>query len=215
MRKIKIISFGPGNPALLTDRARNAIKECEIIYGSKRLLPFIDKGISKKIITGNLDKILDKILATFKQKQIGVLVTGDGGFHSFARNIIEQAGRQNCELYCGISAMQYAFNKLMIPWEDAFFLNLHKSSRVDLKAILAQHAKIGILTRDENTCHQIFFQIGKELIRNRKIFILENLSYENEKITELSADTFEDYKSSALNIIIILDKKFLQFNFYW
>lgn len=206
MYKIKIISFGPGNPVLLTEQAHNAINECEIIYGSKRLLLFIDNKIERKILTGNLNHSLDEIIATFRQKQVGVLVTGDSGFHSFANNIVKRAGRQNCAVYCGISAMQYAFNKLMIPWEDAYFINLHKSTQTDLAPILNQYDKIGILTRDENTCRRIFAQMDKDLIRKKRIFILENLSYENENFVELTPDNILDYTSTKLNIIIILNE---------
>ena len=87
-----------------------------------------------------------------------------------------------------------------------FFVNLHKSNSIDLNEAIKKYKKIGILTSGKNACKTFFSNIKKEILKGKKLFLLENLSYKNEKINEFSFEELINHTAYALNILIIIDE---------
>lgn len=44
MLRVNIVGIGPGNPELLTNQARQAIEESNILIGDKRMLLLLEQG---------------------------------------------------------------------------------------------------------------------------------------------------------------------------
>jgi precorrin-6y C5,15-methyltransferase (decarboxylating) CbiE subunit len=207
MPQVNIIGCGPGRKSLLTGEALDAAHGSEILYGTKRLLDlFKDFSGSKVEIKSNYTMIIDKIELNFQKHRISVLVTGDGGFHSFGSLVRERIGDDNCRFYSGISSIQYAFNRLGISWEDAVFLSHHGEEIPDIRSVVEHNAKIGILTGGEDGVKKLLKGMPRSLFINRRIFLLENLSYDNERIGEITLDEGLEGTPSSLSILIILKK---------
>lgn len=49
MLRVNIVGIGPGNPELLTNQARQAIEESNILIGDKRMLAAF--GAGKRLLT--------------------------------------------------------------------------------------------------------------------------------------------------------------------
>ncbi len=208
MPQVNIIGCGPGRKSLLTGEALQAAYGSEILYGIKRLLDLF-KDFSGRLveIKSNYTTVIDEIRRSFRKSKISVLVTGDGGFHSFASLVRDRIGVDNCRFYSGISSIQYAFNRLGISWEDAVFLSSHGEDIPDRESIVRDNPKIGIITGGEDGVKKLLKGMPRSLFKNRRIFTLENLSYGNERIGEITLDEGLEGKFSSLTIIIIMKEE--------
>lgn len=216
MNKVKVIGCGPGYRKLMTLEALEAVERSEIIFGAKRLLNNFPDFRGEKIeIKRNYSWILEKIENEYKTKDISVLVSGDVCFYSFSRLVINRVGRDNCIFYPGVSSVQYAFSKLMIEWSDALFLSFHGRDKKNienknLEKILKENNKIAILTGGKKGINDFFSQFKKKVFNDKKIFIMENLSYPNlERVSSVTYDEALHGNFSPLSIVIVLDRELL------
>ena len=70
---------------------------------------------------------------------------------------------------------------------------------------MSEYEKIGLLTDfSKNTPQNIAKKLFENGFENAKIFVGENLSYENEKIYEFKVSKLKDYeKKFGMNVVII------------
>ena len=66
MLKVNIVGIGPGNPDLLTEAAKQAVREANILIGDKRMLAAFDQEGKKVYTTIKTQEIADLI----KQKSV-------------------------------------------------------------------------------------------------------------------------------------------------
>ena len=203
--KLTIVGCGPGGKDYLTRIAEKRIRNSEILIGHKRLLALFSHSKAKKIpIKGNYEEVINKIRNTYKKKKTVVLVTGDPGIHSYAQLILKAIGANNCEVIPGISSIQVAFARVGLPWEDALILSLHGEDMKDMMSVVKSNPKVAILTDDTNSPCRIGQKLLKDKILDRKIFLCENLTLENERVREVLLEELKDIKSSGLNVVIIV-----------
>jgi precorrin-6y C5,15-methyltransferase (decarboxylating) CbiE subunit len=201
-----IIGCGPGRRSLLTGEAESAVRESEVLYGSARLLAMFNDFTGETVSTaGNLMGALDDIARTFRRRRIGVLVSGDVGFHSFASSILGRIGRDNCRLHPGISSMQYAFSLLGLSWDDAALLSGHGEDLTDLERTMQTHAKVGILTDGRKNPADLFSGVSPDIFEGKRVFVLENLSYGDERVTRVSYSRMREKPFSPLAVVIVVD----------
>jgi precorrin-6y C5,15-methyltransferase (decarboxylating) CbiE subunit len=207
MAHIDIVGCGPGNPSLLTSAACEVVKQANVLYGSNRVINMFPEFQGKKvIIEGNFSHILDRIEQEIGRLRVVILVTGDVGFHSFASLVVKRVGRERCRLHSGISSIQYAFNRLCLSWEDALFLSSHGEEIEDKEKRIREHDKIGIITGGENGVRAVFEDLDFSLFKTKRIFVLENLSFPDERIREIT--NLRDVHSpfSSLSVVIIVER---------
>jgi len=206
VEKLTIVGCGPGGEDYITRIAEKRIRSSKVLIGPKRLLDiFRDSKAHKIAIKGNYEEIINKVRDIYKKKKTSVLVTGDPGIHSYARLILKAIGVHNCEVIPGISSIQVAFARLGLPWEDAFILSLHGENIMrDMAGIVRRNSKIAILTDDTNSPSRIARELLKGKISNRRVFLCENLTLDNERVREFSLEELKATRSSGLNVVILI-----------
>ena len=216
LNKVKVVGCGPGYKKLMTFEAVEAIKSSDLIFGAERLLDNFPNFKGEKVkIKGNYSSILKRIKNEYRIKKIAVLVSGDVCFFSFSRLVLNEVGRDNCEFYPGISSVQYAFSKLRLEWNDVLFLSFHgrdknKKENCNIERIIRDNPKIAILTDGDNGVKNLFNVLRKNLFNDKKIFIMENLSYpDRERIKSVSYEKALNGNFSPLNVVVILNKELI------
>lgn len=122
-----VIGVGPGDPSYLTKIGAEIISSSEVLVGARRHLDSFAANGQQTVEIGasNIKDIIDYISENKDQKKISVLVSGDPGFYSFGKLIIENFKSDDFEFAPGISSVQLAFSRLKKPWDDAAFVSLH------------------------------------------------------------------------------------------
>ena len=190
MLRVNIVGIGPGNPDLLTNQARRAIEESNILIGDKRMLAAFDTGkrLFDTIKTSEIAEICQK--ADAEKDVVAVLVSGDVGFFSLAKTITGKLTDCECRRYCGISSLVYFAQQLAMSWDDAKIVSMHGRNQ-NLIAAVAQNSKVFSLTGGEHSPNQL----------------CQKLSYPEEKITCGTAAEISKLQFPSLSVMMILNKQ--------
>ncbi len=209
VNKVTIVGCGPGSKKYLTGYAIHQISNAEILIGSRRLLALFPEADAETYILSNNYKLLISRIATLsKKKKVVVLVSGDPGFFSYSKLIVDKIGIEKCEVIPGISSVQLAFAKIGRTWNDACFMSLHGRSG-KLAAVvkkIMENDKVAVLTDNANNVKLIARKLLEIGLKERKIFVCENLSLEKERIREFDVSSILKVQVKDLNVIIFLDE---------
>lgn len=209
VNKITIVGCGPGSKKYITGYALRCIKKADAIFGSRRLLDsFSDAEANKYAISKNYKLLIKKIVSLSKNNNVVVLVSGDPGFFSYAKLIIDKVGVENCEVIPGISSVQLAFASIGRTWSDACFVSLHgrKSGLSTLIKKVKENKKVAVLTDASNNLKIIAKSLLNEGLKDRKLFVCENLSLDKERIREFDVSSIQKVEARGLNVVIIIDE---------
>ena len=205
MLKVNIIGIGPGNPDLLTGAARQAIAESNILIGDKRMLSaFADSGktVYDTIKTSAIADIAAK--ADPDKDVLSVLVSGDVGFFSLAKTISGKLPDCECVRYCGISSLVYFASKLQLSWDDAKIVSMHGRDQ-NLVSAVAQNKKVFSLTGGEHSPQALCKQLCEYGMGQVTVYVGENLSYPEEKITQGTAEEISALNFPSLSVMMLLN----------
>ncbi|MBO6016247.1 MAG: precorrin-6A reductase [Lachnospiraceae bacterium] len=188
--QISLIGLGMGDPDSLTVAAKNALCDCDAIFGAKRLL----RGIfCRKKYEMFLAADIIPVLEKEKIQKAAIVFSGDTGFYSGAKGMGKalKEWRKDAQIRVipGISSFGYLAAKLGESYDDACLFSIHgKNADKDLQMLLDKvryQEKVFVLLSDAGDVARI----AGLLIRNHvegTIVTGTNLSYENETIREMS-----------------------------
>lgn len=207
MLRVNIVGIGPGNPELLTGAAIKAIKESNILIGDKRMLAAFaeaDKKIYDTIKTADIVEIAAS--ANPEKDVLAVLVSGDVGFFSLAKTISGKLHDCECVRYCGISSLVYFAAKLQLSWDDAKIVSMH-GRKQNLVAAVAENKKVFSLTGGEHTPQMLCAQLCEYGLSDVHVYVGENLSYPEEKITVGTAAEISKQNFPSLSVMMVINEQ--------
>lgn len=184
--KIIVAGIGPGSEAYIVPQALQAIKNAQALVGGRRALAqFSQAGQSTMAITADLAAVLTFIRQELEQRDVVVMVSGDPGYYSLLDALRREFTPAVLQVIPGISAMQYAFARLALPWHDAKLVSFH--GRVPAAAVTKYvPGKImGMLTDSKynsQTIPELLIKQGWPA--DTKLHICSRLSYEDEELIE-------------------------------
>ena len=205
MLRVNIVGIGPGNPDLLTGAARQAIEQSNILIGDKRMLAAFqaaDKKVYDTIKTAEIAAIA--AAADPEQDQLAVLVSGDVGFFSLAKTICGKLPDCAVKRYAGISSLVYFASALNMSWDDAKIVSMHGRQQ-NLVAAVAHNPKVFSLTGGDNSPQRLCQQLCDHGLGQVQVYVGENLSYPEEKITSGSAAEISALEFPSLSVMMILN----------
>lgn len=203
--RVNIVGIGPGNPDLLTGEARQAIAASNILLGDKRMLSaFADssKTVYDTIKTSAIAEVAAK--ADPAMDVLAVLVSGDVGFFSLAKTISGKLPDCECVRYCGISSLVYFASKLQLSWDDAKIVSMHGRDQ-NLVAAVAQNKKVFSLTGGDHSPQALCKQLCEHGLGQVLVYVGENLSYPEEKITQGTAEEISALSFPSLSVMMLLN----------
>ena len=205
MLRVNIIGIGPGNPELLTGQARQAIADSNILIGDKRMLAAFGAGMClfDTIKTSEIAAVCQD--ADAEKDTVAVLVSGDVGFFSLAKTIAGKLPDCDCHRYCGISSLVYFAQQLEMSWDDAKIVSMH-GRKQNLIAAIAQNNKVFSLTGGEHSPNALCRQLCEHGLETVDVYVGENLSYPEEKITHGTAEEISKLEFPSLSVMMILNK---------
>ncbi len=204
--RVNIVGIGPGNPDLLTGAARQAIAQSNVLLGDKRMLAaFADssKTVYDTIKTDAIALVAAK--ADPARDVLAVLVSGDVGFFSLAKTISGKLPDCECVRYCGISSLVYFASKLQLSWDDAKIVSMHGRTQ-NLVAAVAQNKKVFSLTGGDNSPQALCAQLCEHGLGQVQVYVGENLSYPEEKITSGTAEEISALQFPSLSVMMLLNE---------
>ena len=196
---VYIVGIGPGNREYMLIKAISVLEQVDIIIGFKRAVESIT-FIKKPKITANSLKDILTFIDKNVDKNIAVIASGDPLFYGIGE-YIQNNYKGNLCIVPGISSFQYMMGKLEKSWQGAHLGSLHGRDEDFIKGV--NDNKISIwLTDNKNTPQVMCKRLIKEEIKVT-VYIGENLSYEDERITIGNPEQFVQEKFDNLTVVVI------------
>lgn len=200
--EFKIIGCATGSESVLTDEAKEAVLKCDKIFSTERISS-VFKSIRDDIEIVPYSEIFD-LAVSCGCNSVGILVSGDVGFFSAAKGLrsrLEKYG--GVKLICGISSMQYFCSKIGISYEDCVFLSAH-GRKTEITGPVSYNKKVFVLTGGKN-CRKILNELDGFDMGFLYVYIGENLSMKNEKITQGIVSRLKDKDYDELSVMLIVN----------
>lgn len=208
MFKIQVLGMGPGTKEFISPFVISCIKDAHVVIGGTRHFQEVQEEIKRKeqlVIKSDLMGLINYIKSN-RDKKIAVLVSGDPGFYSFLVFLKKHFSKDELVVVSGLSSMQYMFCKVGLPWQDALIKSLHGKNFDYIKA-LKENNLIGVLTDNKNTPQHIAQILIENNYAQVKMYVGESLSYEDEKISQMSALEISKVKRKFEMNVVILEKE--------
>jgi len=210
MTQVHVVGIGLDGAVGLTDTGRQLIERATLLVGSDRHLNYFPNHPAPRLVLGDFTQAIREIrtqLATDDtNKCIVVLVSGDPLFFGLGRLLLEELPREQLTFHPHLSAVQLAFHRIKIPWQDARIISAHGRSLEELIQVLQQGVeKIAVLTDGTNTPNAIArLLLGLDLSVSYEFWVCENLGGIDEQVKCLPLDAVVNEKFAPLNVVVLL-----------
>lgn len=155
MRTCTLIGIGMGNPATLTQEARDALSAAPLVAGAERVLAAVQHLVRGKTLASFDARTIAAAFADADGNPCAVF-SGDTGFYSGAtglRALLESEG-WTVRTLCGITTAQYFAARLGEPWQDWHLASAHGTD-CDLGIALSYAPRTFFLTGGSTTIRAV------------------------------------------------------------
>jgi cobalt-precorrin-7 (C5)-methyltransferase len=193
--EITVVGVGPGDPDLLTLKAREALQQAETVVGFKSVLVPVRRWITGDVLPmsyADQDRVLDDLASLAGQgRRCVVCVWGD--VNVSARELIDRV-RQRVDLVHlvpGISSVQVACIRLGLALEESLFITLHARAGHDtatrelLSALRGGERHVILLPRPWDLMPRQISQLllDQGIEEGTPVQVLQRLTLPEEKVT--------------------------------
>ena len=194
-----IVGLGPGSKDYILPKAVKVLENSDMVLGFQRALSSIDFLYIKKYVVKSLEEIIS-YSEDNRDKNISVVASGDPCFYGIT-DYINKNYKGCFSVIPGISSFQYLCAKLNKPWQGSFLGSLHGREEDFLERVKENNISIWLTDKTHTPGFICSCLIQAKL--NALIYVGENLSYEDEKITIGEPEKFINTNFSELCVVII------------
>ncbi|MFA5659657.1 MAG: precorrin-6y C5,15-methyltransferase (decarboxylating) subunit CbiE [Oscillospiraceae bacterium] len=201
MKKVSIVGIGMDGINTLTKQAKSVIASADMIIGAKRMTDSF--SAKKKSVFNSHDSVeIAELIRRCEFESIAVLMSGDCGFYSGAQKLIPLICDIETEIIAAVSSPVYFCSRLKKSWQDAHFVSLHGAA-AGIARNVAAHEKTFFLLGGALSAGDVCSRLCEYGLGNADVFIGENLSYKNERISCGRAKDFAGLKFEKLSVILV------------
>jgi cobalt-precorrin-7 (C5)-methyltransferase len=214
--KLNIIGVGPGSPDYVTPAARKAVQQVKLVIGAQRSLALLADDIRGQTVALTAINLKESLKEASKAVQAGkdvaLLSTGDPGFSGLLHTVIESNlfSTQQINVVPGVSSIQACAARLNINWDNTRLFTFHEGNvSDDQKEKLISAYQCGrtiiLLPGAKNFAPKdisaLLIQTGAE--KHTTVYVCENLTLENEKITSTTLEETQGLTFGSLSVMVI------------
>lgn len=208
MTPVHVVGIGLDGANGLVEGVRQLVWGATLLIGSDRHLSYFPNHSGKYLVLGDFTQAIAEIRHQLAASSgyIVVLVTGDPLFFGLGRLLLTELPQQQLTFHPHLSAVQLAFNRIKVPWQDARVISAHGRSLDELIQALQQGAeKIAVLTDGTNTPSAIaHLFLALDLPSNFQFWVCENLGGETERVQSWSIAELQSQAFAPLNVVVLL-----------
>lgn len=191
-RLVTVVACGPHDPLLMTGRAREALRDCDLVLGAARVLAALPDDACRLRVEAALPGLVVREVDAHPQaRRVCVAVSGDVGLHSGARGVVEAlSGRSDLDVRCepGVGSVQMLAARLGRPWQDWRVASAH-GAPCDAAALLAGCRDLFLLTDPRNTPDAICRDfLARGAADGVLVSVGERLSYPDERVRTMGVE---------------------------
>lgn len=189
---VSLTGIGPGDVSQMTEAARRAVLESDVLFGAPRILnsvkPLI-KGKEISLIPRYLPSDVEEWLDGGRHnnrylQKAAILFSGDTGFYSGGKKMAEMLKMKGIpfQILPGISSVAYFAARLGTSWENAALYTAHGREFDPIPALKRGEDKLFLLLGGEDGAGELCRRLCESGLGSVCVSVGENLSYRNERI---------------------------------
>lgn len=197
---VYVVGIGPGNEDYILPKARKTMINSDFVLGFQRAIEsmnFIDEN--KKVVVKSLKEI-EEFIKNHEDKNVAITASGDPNFYGIVEYIKRQYGTDFITIP-GISSFQYLASRINKSWSGAHVGSLHGREEEFLEKVKEFTTSFWLTDKINNPA-----ELSKKLYEeglNVRVYVGENLSYEDEKIWMGKPEEIMDKEFSSLNVMVV------------
>ncbi len=210
--RITCVGIGMGTPDTLTREAAQAILCAQVIFGAPRMLQCAQELLRENRENREEPPILveeydaEKIHSYLQDhpayRRAVILMSGDVGFYSGAKQIAEIFHPGQVRYLCGVSSVSYFASRIPTSWQDAVLLSAHGRDTPVLNYV-RRYPKIFLLVGSGKDVEQICRELDDAGMNRVRISAARDLSYPGEEIRAGGPADFCSFPSGGQVILFI------------
>ena len=209
---ITLLGIGMGSEETLTIQGKKAAENADLIIGAKRLADAVCQAGKPVLYEYRSNVIAEYIKAHPEYENIVIALSGDVGFYSGAKKLLEairsshQPEESNIEVICGISSVVYFMSKIGLSWDDAKITSAH-GKNCNLISMIRENPKVFSILGTGDAVAKLAQKLVEYGMGEVSLYVGENLSYEEERIFVKKAWELTDYDGRALSVVCAVNKQ--------
>lgn len=216
---LHLIGMGMGGGRQLTLEAADALKQCEVVFGARRMLADVQTWIrdAKQYALYLPDQILNQLSQSEQQTQpeplvrnVAVVYSGDTGFYSGAESLMKALaeyseglrGRVQVKIYPGISSVSCLAARMQTSWDHLYLASAHGRA-CDAVALLREHKRIFLLLGGEEHVDTLCRKLCAAGYDHAKVTAGIRMGYPEEQLLVREAWEMTDWKEETLAAVVV------------
>ena len=196
---VTLLGIGMGSRDTLTAEGQRAVSEAELIIGAKRMADAVRLPGQEVLYEYRSGEIAAYIRNHPEYQRIVIALSGDVGFYSGAKKLLELLGTET-EVICGISSVVYFMAKIGLSWDDAKIVSAHGKT-CNLVSLIRTNRKVFAILGTADGTAELARKLTYYGMGEVKLYVGEQLSYEKEKIFVKTAKELTDYAGDPLSVV--------------
>ncbi len=209
-RKVSVVGIGMGSSDTMTAEAKRACKEADLLIGAKRMTEAVFREGQQVFCAYRAEEILTYMKEHPQYEKIAVVLSGDVGFFSGAKELLagirEQELDMELQVIPGISSLACFCARLHVPWEHVKAVSVHGREEGLISSVRESPA-VFALAGGRNQIARICRQLTEYGFGDCKIAVGERLSYPEERILRGSVRQFLDLETEPLSVFLIWNRR--------
>lgn len=205
-RAVTVIGIGDDGCASLSARAAGAVAAAQVLVGGERHLSFFPQFSGERIVLkGGLTATLDRVAELAGEHNVCILASGDPLFFGVGGLVVTRLGAEHVEILPQPSAMQWAFARVGLKWEDATLLSVHGRPREGFVTRLKRAAKAACFTDPTNSPPVLARQMLDHGETAWQAWVCENLAGPGERVRSFTLEELAACPDvGPLNVLILI-----------
>ena len=204
-KRIVLVGTGMGGTGTLTEEARRAIADADVLLGAGRMLEGAKQAHSR-VFEAIAAKDIVRIIRQEKGPVFAVLFSGDTGFYSGAKALREELVQQGVyalvETLPGIGSLSYFCAKLDRPWQDVKAISLHGRD-MDLVRCVRENPAVFTLLGGKTGAEDALKRLQGSGLKSLLVHVGERLGYPEERILTGSPEDLLQETIDPLSVMLV------------
>lgn len=202
--RIALVGIGMGKKDGMTCEARKWCENSDLLIGASRMLEAVAGENQDVYQEYRAKEIADYIHKHPGYDQIAILMSGDVGFYSGTKKLLELLP-QDTKLFPGVASVVDFCAKIRESWDDAVILSAH-GKRCNLLMEIMQHEKVFAILGERGQVSDLCGKLHDFGMDNVDIYVGERLSYPEERIIKGHPADFLKFVTDPLAVILVKNK---------
>ena len=201
-REIAVVGIGMGSRDNMTVEALKACENADLLIGAGRMLEQMKDGKKDIFQSYKPQEIYDYVMAHPEYEKIALLQSGDLGFYSGAKKLMEIFDGEDISVYPGISSVVYLCDQLHTSWEDVVLVSQHGRS-VNLISKIKKNKKVFALLGKGTMVNELCHKLTDYNMDSVILHVGQDLSYPSERIFTGKAEELIHQEFADLCVVLL------------